>query len=266
MSCALMVLGFLGVPAFGFTPDADCDGWSLTTPPVAASFFDVLVELKEGATVIRTASIGQIVAQGGSLDLGAAWDPPIDSGSYCLCISAVQYVGEFAQEPTDEELANHPADATVSHTLAPLCFDAVCGEPSGVDARTPGYWKNHPEAWPVTELALGDGGHVYSQECLLAVLGLSTVGDIRVPLIHHLIAAKLNLLAGTDASYVTGVPSAGDTIGDTIAAADAYLLPSLPASATCPTPFFAGAAPKGSVKSQGESLKTALDLYNNKDD
>jgi hypothetical protein len=59
---------------------------------------------------------------------------------------------------------------------------------------TQGYWKNHPEAWPVTTLTLGC--HTYTQAECIALLQTSNGGtkaDASLILAKQLIAAKLNV-------------------------------------------------------------------------
>jgi hypothetical protein len=77
------------------------------------------------------------------------------------------------------------------------------------DPRTPGYWKNHPEAWPVESLMIGNV--VYSQAQLLAILDQPIRKDPTIILIKHLVAAKLNQLSGADASSVQQSIKAADT-------------------------------------------------------
>ncbi|HEY5947932.1 MAG TPA: myxococcus cysteine-rich repeat containing protein, partial [Kofleriaceae bacterium] len=76
---------------------------------------------------------------------------------------------------------------------------------------TQGYWKNHPEAWPVSSLTLGD--RTYTQAELLAILDEPVVGNGLVALAHQLITAKLNVALGAPDS----------SIADDIAAADALI-------------------------------------------
>lgn len=59
---------------------------------------------------------------------------------------------------------------------------------------TQGFWKNHPGAWPVGGLMLGD--HFYTQAELLTLLRTPVRGDASVALAHQLIAAELNVAAG----------------------------------------------------------------------
>jgi hypothetical protein len=107
---------------------------------------------------------------------------------------------------------------------------------------TPGYWKNHPEAWPVATITIG--GVTYTQAQALAWLDAPD-GDKSVTMFRSLVSAQLNVLVGNDASCVSS----------TITAANAWL---------------ASYGPVGSkVKSAslawklGEPLHRTLDNYNN---
>jgi hypothetical protein len=59
-----------------------------------------------------------------------------------------------------------------------------------------GFWKNHPEAWPLAALDLGAAS--YGADDLMALLRAPTRGDASVILARQLIAAKLNVAAGVD--------------------------------------------------------------------
>jgi hypothetical protein len=67
---------------------------------------------------------------------------------------------------------------------------------------TIGFWKNHPNAWPVTTLTLG--GYTYNQTELLAILNTPVTGDARIALAQQLIAAKLNLAHGSNPGPIEG--------------------------------------------------------------
>lgn len=89
---------------------------------------------------------------------------------------------------------------------------------------TEGYWKNHPEAWPVTSLSIG--GVTYNQQQLLAILSSSNTGDATYALAQQLIAAKLNIANGADGSAIFQVITQADTflaahpLGSTLSKSD----------------------------------------------
>jgi len=110
----------------------------------------------------------------------------------------------------------------------------------GAEPFTMGYWKNHPEAWPVTSLEIG--GITYTQEQLLWILENANAKDATCMLAAQLIAAKLNVANGASS------PSISDTIDD----ADMFLM-SHPL----------GSDPRGADRSYALELKDALDYFNN---
>ena len=116
----------------------------------------------------------------------------------------------------------------------------VCSPPlyPGVTA-TIGYWKTHPEAWPVEELTIG--GETLSQEEALEILNTPPRGDKSIALAQQLIGAKLNLAGGSDPSCI------GDVVGE----ADAWLVD-------------VGGVGSGQRQwNGGEFLHNTLDDYNN---
>jgi hypothetical protein len=120
--------------------------------------------------------------------------------------------------------------------LFDFCFTCDCN--GDYCHYTPGYWKNHPGAWPVSSLTLG--GVPYDKPELLAILHLPTVKDVRTILAHHLIAAKLNVAIGLDPV---------DAIGD----ADAYL---------ATWGLLSGDIPRKGDKAPGVAALEALTAYN----
>lgn len=72
---------------------------------------------------------------------------------------------------------------------------------------TQGYWKNHPDDWPVESLNLGEA--TYTKDQLLSILKRPVRGNGLIALAHQLIAAKLNKAAG---AYVP--EEVGEAIGE----------------------------------------------------
>jgi hypothetical protein len=90
-------------------------------------------------------------------------------------------------------------------------FDAGLVEVPCVGTGTPGYWMNHPEAWPVEQITIG--GVIYSKAAAIKWMKKPVSKDMTVALFPALVSAKLNVLNGTN-----------DTcIADTIQAADAWM-------------------------------------------
>jgi cysteine-rich repeat protein len=102
-----------------------------------------------------------------------------------------------------------------------LVWLAGCGQTTPVDGAegaaviadctlTQGYWKNHPQAWAVTSLKLGNLS--YNQTQLLAIFNTPVKGNGLIDLAHQLIAAKLNVAQGASASSISGAIAAADSL------------------------------------------------------
>ncbi|EMR00891.1 hypothetical protein [Cesiribacter andamanensis] len=87
---------------------------------------------------------------------------------------------------------------------------------------TQGYWKNHgPEGcasgnntnmWPVRESLTTLGGVDYTDEILCSLLNTPAAGNAYLALAHQLIAAKLNVANGADATDVAALILAADAV------------------------------------------------------
>jgi hypothetical protein len=89
-----------------------------------------------------------------------------------------------------------------------------------------GYWRNHPNAWPVTSLTLGTV--TYQAAELMAILDNPARGNGLVILVHQLIAAKLNIANGADSSAVQEAVTDADTMIEALVVppiGDGYLAP-----------------------------------------
>jgi len=73
-----------------------------------------------------------------------------------------------------------------------------------------GFWKNHPDAWPVTSLTLGS--QTYTQAELLALFDTPPRGDASLILAHQLIAAKLNIANGSNPTPVSATITDADSL------------------------------------------------------
>ncbi len=184
-------------------------------------------------------------------------DPIVDPSSPMMAGVPNPIVGNFASHVADTGL---PADAHVvvinGTDQNPVLYDlfrgANCGgtpsptptatatataTPTATPTPTPtgtpagcvfgqGYWKNHPEAWPVTELQLGNV--TYNQQQLLDILHQPVRGNGLVLLAHQLIAAELNIANGSDPSCIQQtIDDANALIGDLVVppVGDGYLAP-----------------------------------------
>jgi hypothetical protein len=126
-----------------------------------------------------------------------------------------------------------------------LSWDAGLYKPmyTNPGTGTPGYWKNHPEAWPVETITIG--GVLYTKEQAINWMSRNDRLDKTITMFRALVAAKLNVLIGNDPTC----------IADTIAAADAWM-------ATY-GPVGSGVHASSAAWQMGEPLYWAMDDYNN---
>lgn len=117
-----------------------------------------------------------------------------------------------------------------------------------ISPRSMGYWKNHPAAWPVEEIKIGNV--TYTKEEALAILWAANAKDATRMLSAQLIAAKLNRLAGVSASFYYWHRLVN--IDDVIADADSFLVKH---------PL--GSDPRCEDRETALMLKDILDAYNN---
>ena len=76
---------------------------------------------------------------------------------------------------------------TISNAMA----GCVCGP---VGTGTPGYWMNHPEAWPVEEITVGN--ETWTIEEAISLMKRPVKGDKTLTMFSAFVAAKLNVLIG----------------------------------------------------------------------
>ena len=89
------------------------------------------------------------------------------------------------------------SDDEVQESSTDFGFDDSAAANPGTG--TPGYWKNHPEAWPVATITVGGTTYTKAQ----AIAKLDTPGkDKSLTMFSSLVSAMLNVTIGNDASCV----------------------------------------------------------------
>jgi len=212
---------------FSFEGTADCDGYqALATIQISPHLPGVDMESVVTVTdadgiVVHAVTDTLFLDNCGTCDFvfAGTFEPALEGGPYTV-------TGTF----------------TLLYFINPTAsFEATvtCGvPPTGWCPRTPGYWKNHAEDWPVEALTVG--GVELSQSEALAVFRAPVRGDATVILAKHLMAAMLNLAMGAE-----------DMVGDTIDQANAYLMD-----------HPVGSRPRGAAKQQALMLKDVLADWN----
>jgi len=111
-----------------------------------------------------------------------------------------------------------------------------------VGTGTPGYWKNHPDAWPLDQIVIG-GVLTYTKEEAIQRMSMPIKKDKWYTMFKAYVAAVLNVALGADSTPIT----------DTLSLADLWLFNN-------PSVIFAKSA---AWQDEGEILYTILDEYNN---
>jgi len=98
-----------------------------------------------------------------------------------------------------------------------------------------GHWKSSPSLWPVDSLVLGN--KTYSKPELLAIMGSPSQTDASLTLARQLIAAKLNVIAGSDPTPVAGTIWSADAVLSTYSGKLAYKVKSSSANGQLMTAY-----------------------------
>ncbi len=152
----------------------------------------------------------------------------------------------------DDTLDSDGVADGIGNSVAPVTFEGI-GDPdtdfgffvpavTQPGTGTPGYWKNHPEAWPVASITVAGVSYTRDQ----AIAWLEKVGkDKTITMFSSLVPAMLNVMVGNDDSCVAS----------TIAAANSWM-------ATY-GPVGKGVAASSYAWKIGEPLHRLMDNYNN---
>jgi hypothetical protein len=137
----------------------------------------------------------------------------------------------------------HQATVYLTASRTDVDFGYHFFSPTAGGTGTLGYWKNHPEAWPVSSITIG--GITYTKAQAITWLSTPVNGDASISLFHQLVPAELNALGSNTAGCITTV----------IQAADAWMKQYGPVGSGVST-----SSPAGQIAT---SLETQLDNYNN---
>jgi SdrD B-like protein len=210
------------------------------------------VTLFEGTTEVATIDTGP----GGFFFFAGVLDGP-----HTIAVSITNVLAGMEPSPTDQG-GNDTVDSdgmidSVTHLASVVTFTVAGVEYPHTDfgffapavqppgTGTPGYWKNHPNAWPGPGITVG--GIYYEKSEAIAWLG--KVGkDKTTTMFSSLVSAMLNLWVGNPGACLIQ----GQT--DVIASANAWM---------AAHPVGSGVAASSPAWAAGEPLHKWLDAYNN---
>ena len=181
-------------------------GWADAGSPLLrqADFAGAPVWTTEGNAGDYTLAPSQWMA----IELGQLFDESgviVEAGDNEELAASTQYVVRvFARASGALAASNPTADILVT-----------TGNPAQNCTYTQGYWKNHPAAWPVGSLMLGNVNYTAAE--LLSILNTPAGGNGLIILAHQLIAAKLNIANGADPTFINPtITSADAAIGNLV--------------------------------------------------
>lgn len=239
--CALVAAWFVAPANAGVTPPDYCIDFIKTGPEESVVPGD---EVVYSFTAINNCSFplrSGIQCYDAFLG-GLIWDNELEVGETKSFTKNHIVTAEDcrADQFTNEAWCRDGTGAATSEIASWTVFCATC-DPSGTG--TPGYWKNHPEAWPVEVITVG--GIEYSKALAIEIMDGPVQGDKTVTLFKALVAAMLNVKDCND----------GNCVKQTIMMADTWM-------ATY-GPVGSGVKASSIAWVQGEPLYETLDNYNN---
>jgi YVTN family beta-propeller protein len=186
---SVLVLGLLGIEL-----------WAM---PVEAQPFAYVANFENNSVSVIATATNTVVATVpvGSNPVGVAITP---DGTHAYVANNFSNTVSVIATATNTVVASVPVGTRplgVAITPGPVSFACPLGQ---------GFWKNHPEAWPVSSLTLGSQS--YTQDELLALFDTPPRGDASVILAHQLIAAKLNVANGADPTPISATISDADRL------------------------------------------------------
>lgn len=159
----------------------------------------------------------------------------VEDVSRCTLTNDAWAVGIYFRDYSGIDYSTVDNDDSTDWTVSIVGGDCGTG--------TPGYWKNHPEAWPVTSITIG--GISYAMDDAIDYMEASGNKDKTFTMFRALVSAKLNV--------INNPSSCIDAI---IAEADGWMVDYGPVGSIV-------AARSDAWGEEGEPLYEALDDYNN---
>jgi len=122
----------------------------------------------------------------------------IYSGDYLDALAPGEYAFRVWAEGDDAAgvASSTPSQTIFASTSVPEC--------------TQGFWKTHPEAWPVGCTPMNLGTVSYTKTELLAIFNTPANGNGLISLAHQLIATKLNICNGSNPTNIAATVAAAD--------------------------------------------------------
>jgi uncharacterized repeat protein (TIGR01451 family) len=161
-----------------------------------------------GACSVTDSASGDVLSCSvATLAAGASFSVTVEAATNAeACDYALSNTATVAaSNESARKTGNNTASASISVTCPPP-------PPPGGCTFTQGFWKTHPEAWPVSSLTLGTVS--YTSDELEAIFNEPVAGNGLISLAHQLIAAKLNVASGADPTAISQAIADADAMID----------------------------------------------------
>lgn len=217
----------------GDTVFRDPDGNGVQSGPDETGIAGVVVEL--------VGALGSVIGTT-TTDANGHYSFNVPAGTYTVRVAAGN---SDPGGPLDGTIATTPIQLTetvIDDNVLTYDFGYRALPDPGTGTGTIGYWKNHPQAWPVEGIQVG--GVTYTKAQAIAIMSTPSRGDKTIDLFKQLVAAKLNVLIGNEPGCISG----------TIASADSWLVT---------YPVGSNVRSSSAAWAIGGPLHTRLDDYNN---
>jgi hypothetical protein len=202
----------------------------------------VIVKLIANPSAVDTVTLTSVSDTYGTPDCGGVTS--LAPGASVTCTFSVEHLGIGGDSWTNtvSVVASDDDGAPVGGNSNPVTVSLTSPPPG---TGTPGYWRNHPDAWPVEQITIG--GVIYTKHAAIAIMDTPERGDKTYSMFRALIAAKLNVLVDNESSCIAG----------TIGAADTWM------ATYGPVGSGVRAGGRDSPWQDGDPLYQTLDAYNN---
>lgn len=177
----------------------------------------------------------------GLINFGNPAPPPSDPLGQGMVANAIANGNDFVPGPGQiVAVICDPIERTEENQIQYTIIEVSL--PSDGCTSTQGYWKNHPNDWPMETITIGDV--TYSRADAIDILKTPVKKDMTIAMFYQLVAAKLNVASGADSSCIM------DTIDD----ADDWMIEYGPVGSEVPANSYAWDI--------GEPIKDELEDYN----
>lgn len=216
-------LNFLKLPfnALGVCEDGDASCWNILRPfllgdtvwnDANANGIQEDEEMGIGGVIVNLFDENGYLVASTTTDGSGHYEFEVEAGTYTVQVApenfdmgGALYGFQQTYDP-DDAYDNQHTDQVVDTNV--WIYDFGYRPATSPGTGTPGYWKNHPEAWPVNEIAIG--GITYTTAEAIDLMNAKSAKDKTLDMFRTLVSAKLNVAIGNEWSCIEDALSQAD--------------------------------------------------------